>query len=135
LAWAGEADIDLRFLKLVSFIGLTAAAVQVLEMMLDRYFPRLHVALGIYLPWITVNCAILGGSLFMVERKYDLAESFIYALGSGFGWALAIAGLAAIRERLVYSRIPPSMRGLAIAFVVTGLMSMGFSVFGSAEMP
>jgi Na+-transporting NADH:ubiquinone oxidoreductase subunit E len=128
-AWAGLPDIDLSFLKLISFIGVIAAVVQVLEMTLDRYLPALHRALGIFLPLITVNCAILGASLFMVERRYDFAESMVYGFGTGVGWALAIVAFAAIRERLRYSDIPKGLEGLGIAFIVTGLMSLGFSAF------
>jgi Na+-transporting NADH:ubiquinone oxidoreductase subunit E len=128
-AWAGLPDVDLTFLKLVSFIGVIAAMVQILEMTLDRFAPRLYRALGIFLPLITVNCAILGGSLFMVERRYDFQESMVYGLGSGFGWALAIVTFAAIRERLKYSDMPNGVEGLASAFIVTGLMSLGFSAF------
>ena len=128
-AWAGFPEIDLGFLKLLSFIGVIAAMVQILEMLLDRFFPRLYHALGIYLPLVTVNCAILGGSLFMVERQYTLGESFVYGIGGGAGWALAIVTFAAIRERLKYSDIPMGLQGLGIAFLVTGLMSLGFSAF------
>jgi Na+-transporting NADH:ubiquinone oxidoreductase subunit E len=128
-AWAGLPDVDLTFLKLVSFIGVIAAMVQILEMILDRFAPRLYRALGIFLPLITVNCAILGGSLFMVERQYDFAESITYGIGSGAGWALAIVTFAAIRERLKYSDMPKGVEGLASAFIVTGLMSLGFSAF------
>ncbi|KJS10106.1 MAG: Na(+)-translocating NADH-quinone reductase subunit E [Hoeflea sp. BRH_c9] len=128
-AWAGLPDVDLTFLKLVSFIGVIAAMVQILEMILDRFAPRLYRALGIFLPLITVNCAILGGSLFMVERQYDFAESVTYGIGSGFGWALAIVIFAAIREKLKYSDMPKGVEGLASAFIVTGLMSLGFSAF------
>ena len=129
LAWAGLADTDLSFLRLISFIGVIAATVQILEMVLDRYAPALFRALGIFLPLITVNCAILGGSLFMVERRYTLAESTVYGFGSGIGWALAIVGLAAIRERLKYSDLPEALQGLGVAFIVSGLMSMSFSAF------
>lgn len=128
-AWAGLPDVDLTFLKLVSFIGVIAAMVQILEMVLDRFAPRLYRALGIFLPLITVNCAILGGSLFMVERHYDLGQSLVYGIGSGAGWALAIVTFAAIRERLKYSDMPKGAEGLASAFMVTGLMSLGFSAF------
>lgn len=128
-AWAGLPDVDLTFLKLVSFIGVIAAMVQILEMILDRFAPRLYRALGIFLPLITVNCAILGGSLFMVERQYDFEESVTYGIGSGFGWALAIVIFAAIRERLKYSDMPKGVEGLASAFIVTGMMSLGFSAF------
>lgn len=128
-AWAGLPDVDLGFLRFIVFIGLIAAVVQIIEMVLDRYLPALHGALGIFLPLLTVQCAILGGSLFMVERRYDLAESVVYGLGSGFGWALALIAFAAIRERLRYSNIPAGLQGLGSAFIVTGLMSMGFSAF------
>ncbi|WP_339756575.1 NADH:ubiquinone reductase (Na(+)-transporting) subunit E [uncultured Hoeflea sp.] len=128
-AWAGLPDVDLTFLKLVSFIGVIAAMVQILEMTLDRFVPRLYRALGIFLPLITVNCAILGGSLFMVERHYDFEQSVVYGIGSGAGWALAIVTFAAIRERLKYSDMPKGVEGLASAFIVTGLMSLGFSAF------
>jgi Na+-transporting NADH:ubiquinone oxidoreductase subunit E len=129
--WAalGLGAIDLTFLNLIAFIGVIAAMVQILELTLDRYFPGLHRALGIYLPLITVNCAILGASLFMEERGYDFAESVVFGLGSGVGWALAIAALAAIRERLNYADIPDGLRGLGMAFIVTGLLSMGFAAF------
>jgi len=134
-AWAGLPDIDLGFLKLISFIGAIAAVVQVLEMVLDRYAPGLHRRLGIFLPLITVNCAILGGSLFMVERQYNFAESAVYGFGTGAGWALAIVTFAAIRERLRYSDIPKGLEGLGIAFIVTGLMSLGFSAFAGVSPP
>ena len=134
-AWAGLPDIDLGFLKLISFIGTIAAVVQVLEMTLDRYTPGLHRRLGIFLPLITVNCAILGGSLFMVERQYNFAESAVYGFGTGIGWALAIVTFAAIRERLRYSDIPKGLEGLGIAFIVTGLMSLGFSAFAGVGVP
>lgn len=128
-SWAGLPEVDLTFLKLVSFIGVIAAMVQILEMTLERFAPGLYRALGIFLPLITVNCAILGGSLFMVERRYDFTESLTYGVGSGFGWALAIVTFAAIRERLKYSDMPKGVEGLASAFIVTGLMSLGFSAF------
>lgn len=134
-AWAGLPDIDLSFLKLIAFIGVIAAAVQVLEMALDRHAPALYRALGVFLPLITVNCAILGGSLFMVERRYDFAESLVFGFGSGVGWALAIALLAAIRERLRYADVPAGLRGLGITFVVTGLISMGFTAFATVALP
>jgi len=127
--WIGLPSIDLSFLKLLSFIGVIAAVVQILEMLLDWYWPTLHRALGIFLPLITVNCAVLGGSLFMAERKYGFEESVVYGLGTGTGWALAIVAFAAIRERLRYSDIPAGLRGLGISFIVTGLLSMGFSAF------
>ncbi len=134
-SWAGMPAVDLGFLRLISFIGVIAALVQILEMVLDRFAPRLHRGLGIYLPLITVNCAILGASLFMVERQYDLRESLTYGIGSGVGWALAITAFAAIRERLRYSDVPAGLRGLGIAFIVTGLMSMGFSAFIGVHLP
>lgn len=133
--WAGLPSIDLSFLKLISFIGVIAAVVQVLEMLLDWYWPTLHRALGIFLPLITVNCAVLGGSLFMAERNYSFSESVVYGLGTGFGWALAIVAFAAIRERLRYGDIPAGLRGLGIAFIVTGLMSMGFSALAGVRLP
>ncbi len=128
-AWAGLPEVDLTFLKLVCFIGVIAAMVQILEMVLDRFFPALYLVLGIFLPLITVNCAILGGSLFMVERRYDFTEALTYGFGSGVGWALAIIAFSAIRERLRYSDMPEGVQGLASAFLVTGLMSLGFSAF------
>jgi len=133
--WAGLPEVDLTFLKLICFIGVIAATVQILEMALNRFLPGLHRTLGIFLPLITVNCAILGGSLFTVERDYNFAESVVYALGSGTGWALAIVAFAAIRERLRYADIPQGVRGLGIAFIVTGLMSMGFSAFVGMGSP
>lgn len=134
-AWAGLPDVDLTFLKLISFIGVIAAIVQILEMTLDRYAPALHQSLGVFLPLITVNCAILGGSLFMVERRYDFPESVVFGIGSGIGWALAIVAFSAIRERLRYADVPDGLRGLGIAFIVTGLMSMGFSAFVGVNLP
>ena len=133
LAWAGRSDLDLSFLVLIAAIGVIAATVQILEMVLDRFFPRLYRALGIFLPLITVNCAIFGASLFMVERRYDFAESVVYGFGSGLGWALAIWALAALRERIDESRVPKGLRGLGLAFILTGFMSMGFAVFGGLK--
>ena len=129
LSWAGLPDVDLSFLGLVSYIGVIAAIVQILEMTLDKYFPKLYNALGIFLPLITVNCAILGGTLFMVERGYDLPESVVFSVGSGFGWALAVIGLAGIREKLKYSDVPEGLQGLGITFIITGLMSLSFMGF------
>jgi Na+-transporting NADH:ubiquinone oxidoreductase subunit E len=129
LAWAGLGHVDLSFLSLIAFIGVIAAMVQVLEMTLEFHQPKLHRALGIFLPLITVNCAILGGSLFMVERSYTFVESIVYGFGTGIGWMLAIVMLAAIRERLKYSDIPEGLQGLGITFVVAGLMSLGFMGF------
>ncbi len=134
LAWAGLPDVDLGFLSLIAFIGVIAATVQVLEMALDRFAPGLHRALGIFLPLVTVNCAILAGSLFMVERRYGFAESAAYGLGSGLGWALAIVVVAGIRERLRYSDVPHGLRGLGIAFVVVGLTAFGFLAFAGLEL-
>jgi Na+-transporting NADH:ubiquinone oxidoreductase subunit E len=134
-SWIGLPEVDLSFLKLLSFIGVIAAMVQIIEMALERYLPPLHRALGIYLPLVTVNCAILGGSLFMVERKYTLGESMIFGLGGGVGWALAIITFAAIRERLKYSDIPKGLQGLGIAFVITGLMSLSFTAFAIGGTP
>jgi Na+-transporting NADH:ubiquinone oxidoreductase subunit E len=129
LAWAGLGDLDLSFLSLIAFIGVIAAMVQVLEMILEYRIPRLYRALGIFLPLITVNCAILGGTLFMVERDYTFVESVVYGFGTGAGWALAIVLLAAIRERLKYSDIPDGLQGLGMSFMVVGLMSLGFMAF------
>ncbi len=134
LAWAGLTDVDLSFLGLVSYIGVIAALVQILEMTLDRYFPTLYNALGIFLPLITVNCAILGGTLFMVERQYDLGESVVFGLGSGFGWAIALVGLAGIREKLKYSDVPDGLQGLGITFIIVGLMSLGFMGFSGIQL-
>jgi Na+-transporting NADH:ubiquinone oxidoreductase subunit E len=126
LSWAGYGALDLSFLRFIVFIGVIAALVQILELILERFFPRLHSALGIYLPLLTVNCAILGGSLFMVQRDYGFAESIAYGFGSGTGWALAIVLFAAIRERLRRADVPEGLRGLGIAFIVTGLLALGF---------
>ncbi len=120
---------DLEFLGLICFIGVIAAMVQILEMTLDKFFPALYNALGIFLPLITVNCAILGGTLFMQQRDYNFVESVVFGLGSGFGWAAAIAGLAGIREKLRYSDIPAPLRGLGITFIIVGLMALGFQAF------
>lgn len=133
LAWMGLADVDLSFLGLVTYIGVIAAMVQLLEMFLDRYSPRLFHALGIYLPLITVNCAILGGTLFAVERDYTMSESVVFALGSGVGWALALIGLAGIREKLKYSDVPAGLQGLGITFIIAGLMSLGFMAFAGVQ--
>jgi Na+-transporting NADH:ubiquinone oxidoreductase subunit E len=134
LAWAGAETADLTFLGLISYIGVIAAMVQILEMTLDRFFPALYNALGIFLPLITVNCAILGGSLFMVERDYTFGESCVYGLGSGAGWALAIVALAGIREKLKYSDVPDGLRGLGITFITVGLMSLAFMAFGGISL-
>ncbi|NNL65752.1 MAG: NADH:ubiquinone reductase (Na(+)-transporting) subunit E [Myxococcales bacterium] len=133
-AWAGLPEVDLGFLGLVSFVGVIAAFVQILEMALDRHAPALAARLGVYLPLVTVNCAILGGSLFMAERRYSLAESAVYGAGSGFGWALALCLLAAIREKLRYSDAPEGLRGMGLTFVVAGLMSLAFLGFAGIEL-
>jgi len=134
LAWIGLPDVDLSFLGLICYIGVIAAMVQILEMLLDRYFPALYNALGVFLPLITVNCAILGGSLFMVERDYDFGESVVYGVGSGVGWALAITALAGIREKLKYSDVPEGLQGLGITFITVGLMSLGFMAFSGIQL-
>ncbi len=134
LAWIGLPELDLSFLGLITYIGVIAAMVQILEMLLDRYFPALYQALGIFLPLITVNCAILGGSLFMVERGYNLGESTVYGFGSGFGWALALVLLAGIREKLKYSDVPDGLQGLGITFITTGLMAMAFMSFSGIQL-
>jgi Na+-transporting NADH:ubiquinone oxidoreductase subunit E len=134
LSWAGFPTADLSFLGYISYIGVIAAIVQILEMFLDRYVPALYNALGIFLPLITVNCAILGGSLFMVERDYNFPESIVYGLGTGVGWALAIATLAGIREKLKYSDIPSGLRGLGITFIIVGLMALGFMSFSGIQL-
>ena len=132
LTWLspGMASVNLEFLGLISYIGTIAASVQILEMTLDRYFPTLYNQLGIFLPLITVNCAILGGSLFMVERDYNFAESCTFGFGSGVGWALAIAALAGIREKMKYSDVPDGLKGLGITFMTVGLMALAFMSFG-----
>ncbi|MCB1806164.1 MAG: NADH:ubiquinone reductase (Na(+)-transporting) subunit E [Candidatus Competibacteraceae bacterium] len=134
LAWAGLPDVDLSFLGLISYIGVIAAIVQILEMFLDRYVPVLYNALGIFLPLITVNCAILGGTLFMVERDYNFGESVVYGIGSGVGWALAITALAGVREKLKYSDVPDGLQGLGITFISAGLMSLGFMAFSGIQL-
>ncbi|MBT4864751.1 MAG: NADH:ubiquinone reductase (Na(+)-transporting) subunit E [Planctomycetaceae bacterium] len=127
-------DIDLTFLGLISYIGVIAAMVQILEMTLDRFFPPLYNALGIFLPLITVNCAILGGTLFMVERNYTFGESFTYGIGSGVGWALAIVALAGVREKLKYHDVPAGLRGLGITFITVGLIAMAFMSFSGIKL-
>ena len=134
LGWAGLPDTDLSFLGLISYIGVIAAMVQILEMILDKYFPALYNALGIFLPLITVNCAILGGSLFMVERDYNFAESVTFGLGSGIGWAIAIMALAGIRERMKYSDVPAGLRGLGITFITVGLIALAFMCFSGIQL-
>lgn len=134
LSWAGLPEVDLSFLGLISYIGVIAALVQIMEMFLDRFVPALYNALGIFLPLITVNCAILGASLFMVERDYNFAESVVYGASSGVGWALAIVALAGIREKLKYSDVPDGLQGLGITFITVGLMAMGFLAFSGIQL-
>ena len=134
LAWAGLPDVDLSFLGFLSYIGVIAAIVQTLEMFLDKYVPALYNALGVFLPLITVNCAILGASLLMVERSLTFAESAVFGAGSGVGWALAIVALAGIREKLKYSDVPDGLQGLGITFITVGLMSLGFMSFGGIDI-
>ncbi len=132
LAWTGVealAALDLSFVSLICYIGVIAAIVQILEMVLDRFFPPLYNALGIFLPLITVNCAILAGSLFMVERNYNGLESVCYGIFSGFGWALAIVLLAGVREKMTYSNVPAGLRGLGITFITVGLIALAFMAF------
>ena len=136
LVWLSEdyAAVDLSFLNFLSFIGLIAATVQVVEMAIDKFAPALYSALGVFLPLIAVNCAILGSALFMVERDYTLVESTVFGLGSGFGFMLAIIALAAIREKMRYSDVPEGLRGLGITFIVTGLMAIGFMSFAGIQL-
>jgi Na+-transporting NADH:ubiquinone oxidoreductase subunit E len=134
LAWAGLPDVDLSFLGYVAYIGVIAAIVQILEMTLDKYVPKLYNALGIFLPLITVNCAILAGTLFMVERHYDFADSVVYGVGSGVGWAMALIGLAGLREKLKYSDVPKGLQGLGITFILAGLMSLAFMGFSGINL-
>jgi Na+-transporting NADH:ubiquinone oxidoreductase subunit E len=136
LVWISPdfAEVDLSFLGLITYIGVIAAMVQILEMLLDKYVPALYNALGVFLPLITVNCAIMGAVLFMVERDYDLAESAVFGIGSGVGWALAITALAGIREKMKYSDVPDGLRGLGITFITVGLMSLGFMSFGGIDL-
>tara|TARA_B100001105_G_scaffold247593_1_gene232456 strand:- start:362 stop:973 length:612 start_codon:yes stop_codon:yes gene_type:complete len=134
LAWAGYADVNLEFLKFISFIGVIAAVVQILEMFLDRFVPALYTTLGLFLPLITVNCAILGATLFMIEKDLMFGESVVYGFGAGVGWAMAIVVLAGIREKLKYSDIPEGLQGLGITFLIVGLMSFGFMSFGGISL-
>jgi Na+-transporting NADH:ubiquinone oxidoreductase subunit E len=127
-------EVNLEFLTFMTCIGTIAAMTQIVEMFLDRHMPALYATLGIFLPLIAVNCAILGASLFMVERSYTLAESTVFGLGSGVGWALAITALAAIREKMRYSNVPPGLRGLGITFLLTGLMAIGFMAFSGIQL-
>ena len=134
LTWAGLPDVNLSFLGFLLYIGMIAAVVQILEMFLDKFVPKLSNALGIFLPLITVNCAILGAALFMVERDYNLPESAVYGVGAGLGWALAITAMAGIREKLKYSDVPQGLQGLGITFITTGLMALGFMSFGGMTL-
>jgi len=134
LAWAGMPNVDLSFLGFLSYIGVIAAIVQILEMFLDKYVPALYNALGVFLPLITVNCAILGASIFMVNRDYNFSESVVYGFGSGVGWALAIVILAGIKEKMKYSDVPDGLRGLGITFITVGLMSLGFMSFSGISL-
>ena len=136
LAWLHPdlAGYDLSFLGFLCYIGTIAAMVQIVEMTLDRFVPTLYAALGVFLPLIAVNCAILGASLFMVERDYNFGESVVFGLGSGIGWFLAVVALASIRERMHYSNVPPALRGLGMTFILTGLMAIGFMAFGGIQL-
>jgi Na+-transporting NADH:ubiquinone oxidoreductase subunit E len=135
LSWIpGGSDVDLSFLSYLVLIGTIAAVVQVVEMVIDRYAPTLYGSLGVFLPLIAVNCAILGGSLFMVNRNYTFGEAAVFGLGSGLGFALAIVALAAVRERLRYSDVPPPLRGLGITFITVGLMAIAFMAFSGIQL-
>ena len=134
LAWIGLPEINLSYLNLIVFIAVIAAVVQLVEMFLDRFSPTLYQSLGIYLPLIAVNCSILGGSLFMVEREYTISETVVYGFGSGVGFFLAIVALASIRYRIRYSNIPPRLRGVGMAMLLTGLLSMAFMAFSGIDL-
>jgi Na+-transporting NADH:ubiquinone oxidoreductase subunit E len=134
LAWAGLPAVDLSFLKFIIFIAVIAAMVQAVEMVIDRYSPVLYNALGVFLPLIAVNCAILGASLFMVERSYGFAETLVFGFGSGVGWLLAIVSMAAIRIKLRYADLPAGLEGFGIAMIITGLMAMGFMLFSGITL-
>ena len=134
LGWLGLEEVDLSFLGLITYIGVIAAMVQILEMVIDKFFPKLYTALGIFLPLITVNCAILGGTLFMVERDYTFSHSVVFGLGSGIGWALAIIALAGIREKMKYSNVPKGLQGLGITFITVGLMALAFMLFSGIKL-
>ncbi len=134
LSWLGLEEVDLSFLGLITYIGVIAAMVQILEMVIDKFFPKLYSALGIFLPLITVNCAILGGTLFMVERDYTFSHSVVFGLGSGIGWALAIIALAGIREKMKYSNVPKGLQGLGITFITVGLMALAFMLFSGIKL-
>ena len=134
LAWAGFPNVDLSYLKYITFIAVIAAMVQAVEMVIDRFSPALYNALGVFLPLITVNCAILGTSLFMVERDYSFMESLVFGIGSGTGWLLAIASMAAIRIKLRYADVPKDLQGFGITMIITGLMAMGFMLFSGISL-
>lgn len=134
LSWLGLENVDLTFIGLVTYIGVIAALIQVLEMFLDKFSPTLYNALGIFLPLITVNCAILGGTLFMVQRNYNLTESVVFGFGSGVGWALAILLLAGIREKMKYSDIPKGLEGIGITFIMAGIMAIAFMLFSGIKL-
>ncbi len=134
LAWAGLPEVDLSFLTFITYIGVIAAMVQILEMTLDKYVPALYNALGVFLPLITVNCAILGGAMFMQNRDYNFTESTVFGIGSGIGWALAIVALAGIREKMKYSDVPDGLQGLGITFITVGLMALGFQSFNGVSL-
>lgn len=134
LSWAGLEGFDLTFIGLVTYIGVIAAIVQILEMALDKYVPALYNALGIFLPLITVNCAILGGSLFMVQREYNFGESVVFGMGSGVGWALAIVAMAGLREKMKYASVPRGLDGAGITFIVAGIMAISFMLFSGIQL-
>ena len=134
LSWAGLPEVDLSFLKFITFIAVIAAMVQAVEMVIDRFSPALYSSLGVFLPLIAVNCAILGTSLFMVERNYSFLESMVFGVGSGVGWMLAIVSMAAIRVKLKYAMVPKGLEGFGITMIVTGLMAMGFMLFSGITL-
>jgi len=134
LSWLGFENVDLTFIGLVTYIGVIAALVQIMEMFLDKYIPALYNALGIFLPLITVNCAILGGTLFMVQRDYNFGESVVFGLGSGVGWALAILLLSGIREKMKYSNVPKGLEGIGITFITAGIMAIAFMLFSGIKL-
>ncbi|OED34675.1 NADH:ubiquinone reductase (Na(+)-transporting) subunit E [PVC group bacterium (ex Bugula neritina AB1)] len=134
LFWLGLPDIDLTYLQLITCIAVIAAMVQIVEMVMDRFSPSLYAALGIFLPLIAVNCSILGGSLFMIEREYTFLEALVFGFGAGLGWALAIVAMSAIRKKLWYSNVPDSLKGLGITMILTGLMAIGFMCFAGISL-
>ncbi len=134
LAWAGLPGVNLSFLKLILFIAVIAGMVQIVEMVIDRYSQALYNALGVFLPLITVNCAVLGASLFMVERDYRFAETVVYGIGSGVGWALAIVAMATIKTKLRYAEVPEGLQGIGINMIITGLMAMSFMLFSGITL-